>query len=618
MDFRILGPLEVWDGERQLEVAGPKRRAVLAFLLLHANEVVGLDRLVDQLWGENAPRNAAAALHTHVSRLRKQLGSDVIARRAWGYVLRCDPDALDLKRFERQVAAAESLPARERARHLGEALALWRGAPLEGLSSEPALAPDIARLEELRLSVLENRVDADLEAGNQAGLVGELEALIALYPLRERLRGQLILALYRSGRQAEALEVYRETRRVLADELGLEPSPELRELERAILQQDPVIRTNPVGVVAAVESGVPPGRRRRIFIGAILALLLAGLGAATAYALSTRTTSAAPPATTPISAGKPNFGLTNSHLGEQSGGSQTTPPPANPAHQGDVTGKPPQTTAKTSQVTTTQAQRTQTAANGDRRGRQAVVTFDSKNPRKANLGVGLYGWGHLRFARLSMDCRDESCTGPKFTVVGRRVVFTESESFKGWKFSGWQGACDDRKPHCVVDYAHVPRNADGIRYTWVHATFTPVGLGISRGKPIPIGKTAGIGQGFLARVNSVTPDFQTWMSPQPGAPAGAEYFVANVTMTYTGGDSAPVIVPSQVMGKHNAPYTTGRNPCPDWPNRPLLPGQTLYSGQSATGNICWTIASNDESSLELYFGMGSVNYPGTTWFALYR
>src|SRR5262245_1666133 len=272
MDFRILGPLEVWDGERQLELAGPKRRAVLAFLLLHANEVVGADRLVDQLWGETAPRNAAAALQTHVSRLRKELGSEVIASRAWGYVLRCEPAALDLKRFERLVAEAESRPARERARRLGEALGLWRGVPLEDLASEPALAADIARLEELRLSVLENRVDADLEAGNQAGLVGELEALIALYPLRERLRGQLILALYRSGRQAEALEGYRETRRVLADELGLEPSPELRELERAILQQDPAIRTSPVSAAAAVESGVPPGRRRRIFMGAVLAL----------------------------------------------------------------------------------------------------------------------------------------------------------------------------------------------------------------------------------------------------------------------------------------------------------------------------------------------------------
>jgi len=199
-------------------------------------------------------------------------------------------------------------------------------------------------------------------------------------------------------------------------------------------------------------------------------------------------------------------------------------------------------------------------------------------------------------------------------VVGRRVVFSESEPFNGWKFSGWQGACHDKKPRCVVDYANVPRNAVGVKYTWVHATFSPVGRGITRSNPIPIGMTASVGQGFLARVNSVTPNFQ---SPQPGAPPGAEYFVANVTITYNGGDSAQVLVPSQVMGRHKVTYTTAHNECPDSPS-PFLTGAKLYSGQSMTGNVCWTIATNDESSLELYFGMGSLNYPGTTWFALYR
>ena len=182
MDFWILGSLEAWDGERQLELGGPKRRAVLAFLLLHANEVVAVDRLVDQLWGEKAPRNAAAALHTHVSRLRKELGPEVVARRDWGYVLCAEPGALDLERFERLVAEAENLPARDRAEKLREALALWRGPPLEDLAFEPALASDIARLDALHLTVLENRIDADLEAGNHAGLVGELEVLIAHYP----------------------------------------------------------------------------------------------------------------------------------------------------------------------------------------------------------------------------------------------------------------------------------------------------------------------------------------------------------------------------------------------------------------------------------------------------
>ena len=287
MDFRILGSLEVWDGERLLELDGPKRRAVLAVLLLHANEVVGVDRLVDQLWGDKAPRNAAAALHTHVSRLRKELGPDILATRAWGYVLRTEPDAIDLERFERLVAGAENLPARERANKLREALALWRGAVLEDLSFEPALAKDIARVEELRLTVLENRIDADLEAGNHTGLVGELEALIAEQPLRERLRGQLILALYRCGRQAEALEVYRETRRVLADQLGLEPGPELRELERAILQHDPTLRSTPRAATAEPAPGVRPGRKRRLFIGAAVLALLVGAGAA-AYSFTGR------------------------------------------------------------------------------------------------------------------------------------------------------------------------------------------------------------------------------------------------------------------------------------------------------------------------------------------
>jgi DNA-binding SARP family transcriptional activator len=303
MDFRILGSLEVWDGERQLELGGPKRRAVLALLLLHANEVVGADRLVDQLWGEKAPRNAAGALHTHVSRLRKELGSDMVATRAWGYVLRTDPGALDLERFEQLVRVSESLPARERAGSLREALALWRGTPLEDLAFEPALATDVARLEELRLTVLENRIDADLEAGNHAGLVGELEALIAEHPLRERLRGQLILTLYRNGRQAEALEVYRETRRVLADQLGLEPSSELRELERAILQHDPALRARPSSPAIEAELRIRPGRRRRIYIGASLALI-AVLATSASYAITTHT---AEPETTPTANAEHNI-----------------------------------------------------------------------------------------------------------------------------------------------------------------------------------------------------------------------------------------------------------------------------------------------------------------------
>jgi DNA-binding SARP family transcriptional activator len=341
MDFRILGSLEVWDGERQLELGGSKRRAVLALLLLHANEVVALDRLVDQLWGEKAPRNAAAAIRTHVSRLRKELGPEVVATRAWGYVLRTEPGGFDLERFERLRAEAESLPARERAEKLREALALYRGPPLEDIAFEPGLAADIGRLEELRLTVLENRIDADLEAGNQSGLVGELEALIAEHPLRERLRGQLILALYRGGRQAEALEVYRETRRVLADELGLEPSPELRELERAILQHDPALRPSPMSGAVVAEPGVRPGRRRRVIIGAFLALLLAGLGAATAYSLSRTTTALSQPPTEVVTVLAHSTGQTTTSSGQTGTTTGNSKNGGGAGHTTTATGRPP-------------------------------------------------------------------------------------------------------------------------------------------------------------------------------------------------------------------------------------------------------------------------------------
>jgi DNA-binding SARP family transcriptional activator len=284
VEFRILGPLEVLDGDTPVEIAGSKRRAVLALLLLHANEVVRSERLVDELWGEQAPRNAPAALHNHVSRLRKALGPEVLARREWGYVLRADEEAIDLRRFERLVAAAEPLPARERSARLAEALRLWRGPALADLANEPGLQTEIARLDELRLTTLERRIDADLEAGRNAELVGEIEALIAAHPLREHLRWQLILALYRAGRQAEALEVYRETRRVLTEELGLEPSPELRELERAILRQDPAIAAT---VSAPPSASIDRPRRssRRAVLLALLMFALVGLGVAVPVAL---------------------------------------------------------------------------------------------------------------------------------------------------------------------------------------------------------------------------------------------------------------------------------------------------------------------------------------------
>lgn len=282
----MLGAFEVWDNGQPVEIAGAKRRALLALLVSRANEVVRTELLVDELWGERPPRNATAALRTHVSRLRKTLGADTIASREWGYVLRAAPAEIDLRRFEGLVADAEPLAARERATKLAEALALWRGPPLADLVNEPALQSEIARLEELRLSTLERRIDADLEAGENGGLVGELEALIARYPLREHLRWLLILALYRAGRQAEALEVYRETRRVLTEELGIEPSPALKELEGAILRQDPSLDASAAPILAAPLAVPPESRRRRLPPVALLTLLALGLaGTATAIAL---------------------------------------------------------------------------------------------------------------------------------------------------------------------------------------------------------------------------------------------------------------------------------------------------------------------------------------------
>ncbi len=278
MEYLLLGPFEVRDGDRPLQLGGSKRRALLALLVLNANEVVATDRLADELWGANAPHNASASIHNHVSRLRKELGNDVLATHRWGYVLRADPAEIDVLRFERAFAAAEAMPARERAQALAQALELWRGPTLADLTFEPALTAHIARLEERRLAALEQRLDADLEAGRAGDLIAELEMLVAAQPLREHFRWQLILALYRSGRQAEALEVYRETRRVLSEELGLEPGPELRELERAVLRQDPALAVSPVAAEGVPERTRRARRRAQAAVAACLCA--AGLAAA--------------------------------------------------------------------------------------------------------------------------------------------------------------------------------------------------------------------------------------------------------------------------------------------------------------------------------------------------
>jgi predicted ATPase/DNA-binding SARP family transcriptional activator len=237
VEFRLLGPLEVI-GDDGLPVAlgGLRPRALLAQLLLQPNQPVSNDRLIDGIWGESPPASAQNALQVHVHALRSALGADRIVTRPPGYLVRVELDELDVDRFERLAAA--------RADDLRAALALWRGPALADLAYEPFAQAAAARLDESRLAVLEARIDLDLAAGRHATLVGELDALVASHPHRERLQSQRIVALYRSGRQADALGAYRAARDAL-DELGLEPSPELRALERRILEHDPSLAATP-------------------------------------------------------------------------------------------------------------------------------------------------------------------------------------------------------------------------------------------------------------------------------------------------------------------------------------------------------------------------------------
>jgi DNA-binding SARP family transcriptional activator len=240
IEFRVLGPFEVLVEGRALELNRRKQRSLLALLMLRAGEVVSTDRLVDELWAGKPPKAAIGSLQNLVSELRKALGPDTVRTRAPGYMLDVDPDRIDLYRFERLVAqAAEGGEADQRTRLLREALGLWRGTPLADLAFEPFAQVEVARLEELRTAAREELVQAELELGRHSKLVGELETLVAENPLRERLRGLLMLALYRSGRQAEALDAYRQARETLVGELGIEPSPELQRLEQAILRHDP-------------------------------------------------------------------------------------------------------------------------------------------------------------------------------------------------------------------------------------------------------------------------------------------------------------------------------------------------------------------------------------------
>ena len=261
MEFRILGPLEVVEQGRALPLGGARQRTLLAVLLTRANEVVSADRLIDELWGAQPPETVGNALQYHVSQLRKALAPhEVIVTQEPGYLIRVGPAELDLLRFEALVEEARPAAPELSAARLREALALWRGPALADLVHEPFAQVEIPRLEELRLGALELRVEADLALGRYTELVGELQALVRAHPLRERLRAMLMRALYGSGRQVEALEVYRETRRLLVDELGIEPSPALQELEQAILRHDSALTSH--------EAAAAP-RRRAILVVAI-------------------------------------------------------------------------------------------------------------------------------------------------------------------------------------------------------------------------------------------------------------------------------------------------------------------------------------------------------------
>ncbi len=270
IEFRLLGPLEVWRAGQQLDVRGAKPRALLAMLLLHAGEAVSTDRLIDALWGARPPATAANALQAHVVTLRRALEPDrgnrgadgVLVTRAPGYLLRAAADELDITHFERLVAEGHSALHGDPAgasRLLGEALGLWRGPALADFVFEPFAQAEAARLEELRLGALEDRLEADLALGRHAEVVPELEGLLAEHPLRERLAGQLMLALYRCGRQGDASRVFHTTRSRLVEELAMEPERSLRQLLQRILEQDPTLDWSaPDGAIAGDVNGEQP------------------------------------------------------------------------------------------------------------------------------------------------------------------------------------------------------------------------------------------------------------------------------------------------------------------------------------------------------------------------
>lgn len=279
MRFGILGPIELSVGGRPVPVGGLKQRALLAFLLLHANEVISRDRLIDALWGESPPPSASESLDAYVYRLRKLTGRDRLARRGGGYVLSVEAGDLDASRFELLVAsarrAADAGDGREAAKMLADALALWRGPALADVLYQPFADAPARHLEERRLEALESRIEAELGCGGGAALVPELEQLVAEHPTRERLVAALMLSLYQAGRQADALGAFHAARARLVEELGLEPGPDLRALQQQILRHDPAL----AGPRVLGSRRRAKGRAPRLAAAALIlaAVLTAGL-----------------------------------------------------------------------------------------------------------------------------------------------------------------------------------------------------------------------------------------------------------------------------------------------------------------------------------------------------
>ena len=251
----------------------------------------------------------------------------------------------------------------------------------------------------------------------------------------------------------------------------------------------------------------------------------------------------------------------------------------------------------------------------------AAATASSQTLRyTGELRVGINGWGNVKLGKgvlehITVHCTNAKCPAVTYLTRGPRARLVE-QSYEGWQFTRWRGACKSRRPVCVVDIARVRPDANGIRHIHASATFVPVAPGLTRDHPIPLGTEADIGGGWHVRINSVTPNVQLSRPP----PAGAEYFDANATISYFGGGSRTPAqdLGWQVVGNYQAMYSPGSNPCPNPGPQPSLPMYTaIYSGQSATGYVCWQVATNDASNLELYFGSGSFAFPRTTWFSLH-